>query len=319
MKKLWLSLGICFLFSHASYAYASDSNIDFYAGAEVGTYQNISEDLKHLLVERGVELKLHATDGSIDNIKKIAASNKAAIGLVQADVLSFMRRSSNPDTQKLAERIRMMLPLYQEEVHILTSKSIKRFDDLKGKKVVVGEQGSGNMLTAINLLAISDIKVGETMQLSPPQGVLAVLEGRADAVIYVGGKPVKLFKNIEYLETADGKKFSTLLENVHFIPISSPKILAEYAAATITPEDYRFVESIVPTIAVQAVLITGNYDSKEEKPICQLIGKTAKIIRTNIGKLRKTGHPKWHDINLSLPVSLWEKDSCSWPGAAAEE
>ena len=313
MIKRLLLTWLCLLTTCWPGVAASEEGIDFYGGSDIGTYQDISEDLKGLLAEKHLALNIHETDGSIENIKRIAASDKPSIGLVQADVLSFMRRSKNPDTQRFAERIRMIMPLYEEEVHILSHTDIKQFSDLHGKRVVVGQEGSGNMLTAVNLLAISNIRVGETMRLSAPQGALAVLEGRADAVIYVGGKPVKLFKNIENLQTADGKKFSNLLGNVHLIPVSSPAILAEYATTSITPEDYQFVKETVPTIAVQAVLITGNYEEEGKEAACTLINKAAYAIRHNMDQLKKTGHPKWRDTNISLPISLWEKDSCSWP------
>lgn len=316
MKHFYLSaafwLGLCCLWSAPA---SSEEMVDFFGGIRIGTYQDISEDIKGLLSEESIALRIHSTDGSIDNIKRIATSEGPAIGLVQADVLNFMRRSQNPDTQRFAKQIRMIMPLYQEEVHILANSEIKNFEGLQGKRVVVGEEGSGNMLTAVNLLAISDIRVGETMRLSPPQGVLAVLEGRADAVIYVGGKPVKLFKNIETLETADRQKFSELLDDIHFLPISSPEILAEYSTASITPEDYRFVKKTVPTIAVQAVLVTGNYAAGDRDAACQSIKKSALAIRSNIEQLKKTGHPKWKNTHLSMPVSLWEKDRCSWPDA----
>lgn len=300
----------------AANAASAADNIDFYAGTHTGTYKHISDDLKHVLAEDAITLNTHSTDGSIDNIRQIATSKSASIGLVQADVLSFMRRSQNEDTKRFAERIRMVMPLYQEEVHILANRSITQFTDLKGKRVVVGEEGSGNMLTSVNLLAIADIRVGETMRLAPAQGVLAVLEGKADAVIYVSGKPVKLFKNIETLETADGEKFSALLDNVHFIPVSSPAILAEYDAATITQQDYSFVEADVPTVAVQAVLITGNYEDQAQRDACKKMTRMADSIRQHLSQLRKTGHPKWRDVNISKavsPASLWKKDGCSWP------
>lgn len=291
--------------------------IDFYGGGETGTYYHLSQDLKHLLAEEQITIQAHATDGSIDNIRQIAKNNQAAIGLVQADVLNFMRRSNNSDTKKLADNIRMIMPLHQEEVHILASTDIKRLSDLQGKRVVVGEEGSGNMLTAVNLLAISDIRVGETIRLSPPEGVLAVLEGEADAVIYVSGKPVKLFKNIEDLETTDGKKFLPLLKRVHFIPVSSPAALAEYTAATITPKDYRFVKETIPTVAVQAILVTGSYTQATRAEQCSLVQKVGTLIRSQLAHLQKVGHAKWHDVDLSSPVALWKKDRCSWPDTSA--
>jgi len=169
------------------------------------------------------------------------------------------------------------------------------------------------MLTSVNLLALADITVAETLRMSPARGVLAVLEGQADAVIYVSGKPVKLFKNIEHLKTADGKKFSALLEQVHFIPITNKAITAEYKTATIGHDDYDFMDGNINTIAVQAVLVTGNYREAGRDASCKCVAKAAQAIRTNIRKLKKAGHPKWQHVNTSQPIALWQKDDCSWP------
>ncbi len=304
-------LAFAFLCTAVQPAHAGDQ-LMLYTGQQAGTYQAIGDDMAKLFKASGAEVKVSTTDGSIDNIRKVAGSKKPALGLVQSDVLGFMRRSNNPDTQHLSEQLRMVLPLYDEEVHVLTRREIKRWSDLKDKRVVVGEEGSGNMLTAVNMLAISDILVKETLRLSPAQGVLAVLEGKADAVIFVGGKPVKLFKNIESLESAEGKKFAPLLKNVHFIPVLSPDILAEYSSASITPKDYSFVTETIPTISVQAVLITGNYENSDHSDTCKVIKKMSDLLRTELPKLKSGGHPKWKEVDYTLPVSLWKKDTCSW-------
>lgn len=293
-------------------ASAAGISATLYTGQNAGTYQAVGEDLTHMFAKSGITLDNIKTDGSIDNIRKVAGSKKPALGLVQSDVLGFMRRSNNPDTQNLSEHLRMVLPLYEEEVHVLTRRNIKRWEDLRDKRIVVGEEGSGNMLTAVNMLAVSDILVRDTLRLSPAQGVLAVLEGKADAVIFVGGKPVKLFKNIEFLETADGKKFSNLLKNVHFIPVTSPDILAEYSTATITPEDYSFVTETIPTVSVQAVLVTGNYQDTKFAENCAAIKTLSNTLRKTLPELKKSGHAKWKEVDFTLPVSLWEKDTCSW-------
>jgi TRAP transporter TAXI family solute receptor len=311
MRQLIL-ICVIFMSSLVASEVRANNEVVLYAGQQAGTYHSFGEDMASLFEKSNIKLNVITTDGSIENIRKVAGSKKPAIGLVQSDVLGFMRRSNNPDTQHLSEQLRMVLPLYDEEVHVLTRREIKRWSDLKDKRVVVGEEGSGNMLTAVNMLAISDILVKDTLRLSPAQGVLAVLEGKADAVIFVGGKPVKLFKNIETLETAEGKKFAPLLKNVHFIPVTSPNILAEYASASITHDDYSFVTETIPTIAVQAVLITGNYLDTSKADACKAITTISNTLRTELPKLKSSGHPKWKEVDYTLPVSLWEKDTCSW-------
>lgn len=304
----WLLFALLFLFPLP--ALAADAIL--YTGEQVGTYQAVGEDMTRILAKSGIRLERESTDGSIENIRKVADSKTTALGLVQSDVLGFMRRSNNPDTQHLSDRLRMVLPLYEEEVHVFARKDIKRWRDLAGKRVVVGQEGSGNMLTAVNMLAISDILVGDTLKLSPAQGVLAVLERKADAVIFVGGKPVKLFKNIEELETTEGKKFAPLLKGVHFVPVASPEILAEYASAEITSADYSFVTETIPTVSVQAVLVTGNYEAPAKADSCKSVKAISQSLRSALPALKASGHAKWKEVNYMLPVSLWEKDRCSW-------
>lgn len=87
-------------------------------------------------------------------------------------------------------------PLYDEEVHLFANKAITALNDLQGKRVIVGEQGSGTWLTAMNALQITGVKPAELLNLPPLQSVTAVLKGEADALFYVAGKPVTLFTKV---------------------------------------------------------------------------------------------------------------------------
>src|SRR6185295_15596249 len=100
-------------------------------------------------------------------IKRINSSENAALGIVQSDVLGFLSRSKNPDSMKMASNLRMIFPFYNEEVHVLARKNIKTFADLAGKKVVVGEEGSGNMLTSVNLFSMMEIAPKEMLKIPP--------------------------------------------------------------------------------------------------------------------------------------------------------
>lgn len=282
-------------------------------GPETGTYIEIGRDIAAVAKTAGVNVDVKPSDGSIENIKRIRSKENAALGIVQSDVLGFLKRSKSPDTVKTAANLRMVEPLYKEEVHVLVRKDIKRFEDLKGKRVVVGEEGSGNMLTAVNLLALMNIKVADTQKLAPPQGLLAVLDNQADAVIFVGGKPVKLFKNIESLTRPENVKYAYLLKDLHFLPLNDPKMLAEYEPSDITPMDYAFIDETVPTIAVRAILVSYDFSGTglDNKQRCAAIGKLARGLNTALPELRKDHHPKWRDVDFSRKLNLWKRDDCA--------
>ncbi len=282
-------------------------------GPETGTYIEIGRDIARVVKGRKVTVEVKPSDGSIENIKRIQSKENAALGIVQSDVLGFLKRSKSQETNKVANNLRMVAPLYKEEVHVLARAEIKRFEDLKGKRVVVGEEGSGNMLTAVNLLALMGVKVADTQKLAPPEGVLAVLEGQADAVIFVGGKPVKLFKNIESLTRPENLQFAHLLEGLHFVPLNDARMLAEYEPSEISPLDYAFAAEKTPTIAVRAVLVSYDFSGKgaDKKQRCLAIGELTKALKLGVPELQKEGHPKWRDVDLSRNLTLWRRDSCA--------
>jgi len=296
----------------------ADEALGIVTGPKTGTYYAFGKDIAQVAGKSGIDVDVKQSEGSIDNIKRINSSENAALGIVQSDVLGFLSRSKSPESIRMASNLRMIFPFYNEEVHVLARKDIKSFADLAGRKVAIGEDGSGNMLTSINLFSIMGITPGESKKIPPAQGVVAVLKGEIDAAIFVGGKPVRLFKNLEDLTLPENQKYAAMLEQVHFLPLDNPKMLEEYKPATLTKADYNFVQENVPTVAVQAVMVSYDF-SQGNKKRCEKLGSLAKIIRKDLPELQDKGHPKWKEVNLDADTGLWQKDICAWPDSVKTE
>lgn len=299
----------------ASVAARADDTIGIVSGPKTGTYYAIAKDISQAVSKAGVTVDVKTSEGSIDNIKRINSAENAALGIVQSDVLGFLSRSKSPESLRMANNLRMVFPFYNEEVHVLTRKDIRSFSDLQGKRVAVGEDGSGNMLTSINLFSMMGVTPAESKKISPAQGVVAVLKGELDAVVFVGGKPVRLFKNLEDLTLPENQKYAAMLEQVHFLPMDNAKMLEEYKPATITKADYNFVGDDVPTIAVQAVMVSYDFTRNGNRRRCDKLGLLAKVLRKDLPHLAEKGHPKWKEVNLDAHAGQWKKDSCAWPDA----
>ena len=282
-------------------------------GPKTGTYFAFGKDIAMVGEKIGITIDVKPSEGSIDNIKRINSSENAALGIVQSDVLGFLARSKSPDSIRMASNLRMIFPFYNEEVHVLARKTIKNFSDLEGKKIAIGEEGSGNMLTAINLFSMMNVTPVEMRKIPPAQGVVAVLKGELDAVIYVAGKPVRLFKNLEDLTLPENHKYAPMLEQVHFLPMDNPKMLEEYKPAEITKNDYNFVGQKLPTIAVQAVMVSFDFSEGGNKKRCERLANLGKALRAELPMLKEKGHPKWKEVNLDAELGLWKKDNCVWP------
>lgn len=308
----------CFLMIYFPMSAYAEEVMGLVTGPKTGTYYTFGKDIERVAAEDGVTVDVKSSEGSIENIKRINSTENAALGIVQSDVLGFLSRSENPDSMRMASNLRMIYPFYNEEVHVLARKYIDSFKQLDGKKVAVGEEGSGNMLTAINLFSMMGINPSEIVKVPPAQGVVSVLKGDLDAVIFVGGKPVRLFKNLEDLTLPQNQKYTAMLRHVHFLALDDPKMLEEYKPASITPDDYRFVNKKVPTVSVEAIMISYDFSQNMNQKRCDTLGKLAKSIRSHLPELKSKGHAKWKEVNLDANSGLWQKDSCAWPSKEEE-
>lgn len=300
--------------------FAKENNtLGMVTGPKTGTYYKFGKDIAQVGSKTAVDVDVKTSEGSIDNIKRMNSSENAALGIVQSDVLGFLARSKNPDSIKIANNLRMVFPFYNEEIHVLARKDIKTFSQLQGKKIAIGEDGSGSMLTAINLFSMMNLTPGEQKKIPAAQGVVMVLKGEIDAVIFVGGKPVRFFKNLEDLTLPENQKYAPMLASVHFIPMDSAKMLEEYKPAEISQEDYGFVTQKVPTISVQAILVSSDFARGKDKKHCETLARLVKKIREDLPTLRQPPHhPKWKEVNLDANIGIWKKDVCAAGESAAE-
>ncbi len=290
------------------------SSLGMVTGSPTGTYYRFGNDIKNVVQGEGINILVKESRGSIDNINRIDSRENAAFGIVQSDVLGFLTRSDSPKSRRAVENLRMIFPFYQEEVHIIANRNVKEFKDLRNKTVVVGQSGSGNWLTSMNLFNITGVRPTKMLRLSPEEGLVAVLSNKADAMVYVAGKPVKLFQNLKAL--ANHEKYAEVVAGLHIVPLTSEDVLREYSPVQITPEDYHFVKETVDTVAVTAVLVSYNFSAASgpyAESRCDAVTTFSDAIRSNIDLLRESGHPKWLEVDLNAEVGIWQRDPCSIP------
>ena len=118
-------------------------------GNATGTYIKIGEDIRKIVEPSGVYLQVLESAGSIQNVFDVRKKRGVQLGIVQSDVLEYIRDISDDQELKvIATKLAAVYPLYKEEVHILGDLSLKTLQDLQGKRVAIGPQRSGTYLTA---------------------------------------------------------------------------------------------------------------------------------------------------------------------------
>ena len=260
------------------------------------TAHQIGMDLKALVTRSNIHLAVFSSNGSVENVYAVYQRPGNHMGLVQSDALAFVARvKSDPQLKLIADKIKWVYPLYNQEIHILGKGEIHSLGDLDDKRVAIGNVESGTYLTSRLILEIAGVQPRQMVAIGNSQALAALKAGSIDAMVTVDGFPVERLA----LEVAPADGF-------HLIPITHDGIRAFYPASRIPAGTYPWQAADVDTVSVMALLFA--YDFRNHQ--CNAIGNVAWLIKENLDWLRFNGHPKWKSVDLSEPVSGWEQYPC---------
>jgi TRAP transporter TAXI family solute receptor len=265
-------------------------------GGKKGTYYQFGLDLQKLAISKDINLSVVNSKGSIENLYAVYQRPRTQMGIVQSDVLAFVSRVQNdPVLKKIAAKTKMIFPLYNEEIHLLGRKDITDFNALEGKRVAIGKEGSGTYLTARLLFEASGVAPREMVYIGTTDALSQLKAGAIDAMFYVAGFPIKLFK--EDITKEDG---------LALIPILNKNIVKFYPKADIPANSYPWQREALNTVAVKAVLVSFNF----RRTNCEYVGRFAQILYENKDWLIKNGHPKWKSVDFHFPLKGWDQYDC---------
>ena len=188
----------------------------------------------------GVVVKAEVSAGSVTNLIQVA-KGESDIGLGQADAVADAFRGTGrfPEPLPLA----VLGRIYPNIVHLLSveGRGVQAVSDLRGKRVSLGPPGSGNEVTARNVLRAVGIAEEEfrVRQMNYSQSINGLKDGTVDAVFLAAGLGVSSV--IELGLTRD-------LILVPFTPeeiAAVEKANAAYQGIEVPPGVYRGVD--VPT------------------------------------------------------------------------
>jgi len=294
----------------SGHAMAQEFKKNIMTGGPKGTYIQIGRNLAKLGNECGRTLNVVESAGSLENLIGVRSKLNTQFGIVQSDVLDYLKAFQDGDSelQNAIWGVRIMFPLYNEEIHILAKQEIRVLSDLAGKKVAIGKKDSGTFLTASLIMDIMKINSAERMPLGAGDALPALLNGEIDAMFYVAGAPAKLFDD----PRIDGVNF-------HLLPLNETPLLTTYIPSTIKAGTYPFMDKAVDVVAVKAVLMTYEYKPEKneyQKQSCKAVSDFSNLLVTNLDRLKKEGHPKWNNVDLSAVPPGWQVAKCVKKGMA---
>jgi uncharacterized protein len=281
-------------------------------GKPSGTYIRFGEDIARVMRHFGLDLAVAPSAGSLENVEAVLKRPNTQFGIVQSDVLDFVASfSDDPELRQTKNMMRMVFPLYNEEVHVLAGSGIKTLADLGGRPVAIGAPDSGTLLTATLVLASAGVRVQE-VRIDTEEALTALRQGQVDAMFYVAGRPARLFS--QEVTEADQLKL---------VPITESAALNLYPRSVIPARTYRWQPTDVPTVAVRAVLMTYDFSkpTRYHRQACAMVGKVARMIASNLDWLRGRGHghAKWQEVDVDADLINWERSACAEAGLKGPE
>lgn len=287
-------------------------------GGKTGTYYAIGQNLKEIVAP---SLEVKESGGSWENVLELSGTKGVSLAIVQSDVYSaFVRLRDAPDMPKdtrkeyaaLLANLRVLMPLYQEEIHFLVRKDdpMESISQIRDKRIWMDTDKSGTYLTALNIYSklfgerptivepfVNPSAIGDDegtrrrrsalMALSDPSFYKAY--PRIDVVVLVGGQPLKLLE----------KAVPANLKLLRFDPSqpNATRVLQEYKRADIRQASYPLLNIVgtgVPTLSVDSYMITANFASAQRN---QFISDFAGEFCAKFGELQSRGHVKWKALS----------------------
>ncbi len=294
----------------------SYAEIGLISGSSTGNYIKIANDIKDVMGKEGIKVKVYPGN-SLENIEGILKDKKYQFGIVQSDALSYydreiyqkvkeeqakktksIKKQQDLRNAKLSDEIKMIFPLYNEEIHIVVNKKagINSVADLEGKRVNFSTTGS--WVTGQNIKNEVGIEWKEDREADRTHAFQRLINGDLDAIIYVSGKP-----------TDDFVWKKEISKYIKLIPYESDL----YTPTTISSKDYDWVEGEIPSSAVKAILVTYNYTEEKAKrhprfkEYIKNIKNASHIVNKYLPYLRKNRHSKWKEIDPTAYKSV------NWP------
>lgn len=195
-----------------------------------------------------------SSGGSKVNIQSIQDGD-FQLGFTQSDVASYAWNGTKSFAQDgPTHDFRVLGALYDETVQLFSmDPDIKTVEDLRGKRVSIGEAGSGVYFNALDVLEAAGMTIDDIkpQYQSFDASKEALKDGMIDAAFIVAGAPTPA---ITELATTNG---------VSFVPIDGDlrdKMLSDhpyYAAQDIPAGTYPGQDEDVGTIAVKATIVVS--------------------------------------------------------------
>ena len=290
------AIALAFAFSAPLPAAAQQKFVTIGTGGVTGVYYAVGGAICRLVnkdrVKTGIRCSVESTGGSVYNVNAIK-SGELDFGMTQSDV-QYQAYNGTGSFKEPDKDLRAVFSVHPEPFTLVARKEagITKFSDLKGKRVNVGNPGSGTRSAMEELLAAEGMKVSDfalASELKADEHGPALCDNKIDAFFYGVGHPSA---NIQDPTTTCGAKL---------VPLSDPAIDAlvaahpYYAKVSIPGGLYANNSQATPTYGVTATMVTS---AKEPADVVYTI---TKAVFENLDEFKKL-HPAFAHLDAQQMI-----------------
>ncbi len=300
-----LAVSIAATFGGGEARAAEEKFVTIGTGGQTGVYFVVGQSICKLVnrdgSKHGIKCTAPSTGGSIDNINSVR-SGARNMGVAQSDwQYNAYNGTSKFKDQGAYKDLRAVFSVHPEPFTVVARKDsgITKFEDLKGKRVNIGNPGSGQRGTMEVLMG----KLGWTMddfalasELKAAEQSAALCDNKVDAIIYTVGHP-----------SGSIQEATTSCDSI-IVPVTGPVIdeLVSanpfYAKATIPGGMYKGSDENVETFGVLATFVSSTQTDSDT------IYVVVAAVFDNFDRFKKL-HPAFKNLDPKKMV----KDGLSAP------
>ncbi|HUE93770.1 TAXI family TRAP transporter solute-binding subunit [Pseudomonas sp.] len=276
----------------SSAAQAEEKFVTIGTGGQTGVYyvagQSICRFLNRGAADHGIKCNAPASGGGVANVNGIR-SGEFNFGIMQSDHQYKALNGAAPfEKEGAMADIRAVFSLQSEVFTILARRDAKitSFDDLKGKRVNIGNPGSGQRDTLEEIMQVKGwdrSAFSLAAELKPAEQASALGDNNIDAMTYFVGHPNGAIQE------------ATTTTDAVLVPVTGAeidKLLAAksyYTKADIPGGVYKGNDAPTPSIGGKAVLSTSAKASPE------VVYQLVKSVFDNIDRFKRL-HPAFADL-----------------------
>jgi len=283
--------------------------IEMATGFPTGLYYQFGERLKAELASEGVDLQVKATGGTLDNLALLSDSNSGVgFAMVQSGVADI---SKYPHLVSIAGMFYEPIWVwYRDAAFKSETGPLRVLSQLKGKRVSIGNEGSGTLVLSQALLKMSGISESDVQaeKLKPDEAMKKLNNGEIDAVFLVAAAEAPILQQF------------FAIPGIRLMSIDQADAYARnlpYLSKVSVPRGLLSIEHDLPRQDIQVLAATATlvaHDTISPAMVSLILGASYDILKS-YSRLQKVGEFPSNlglDFPLQIDAEIYLKDGPSF-------